>query len=144
MRVAANGVELEAGGADEGAEGVVRGEADAVAVVLQFGAERDEGLDVAARADDLDDDVEADGALAEGVFALGVNGRWSGGGGGHGRCIVEDAGEGAAEFGVEVDVDAAVIWACQCASVEEVRPGFLECTSDVGVALDYLFCCGHF
>jgi hypothetical protein len=56
--VSADGVELEAGVAHEGCEGVVRCKADAVAVFLEAVAEGDEGLHIPTAADYLDDDVE--------------------------------------------------------------------------------------
>lgn len=80
-------------------------------VALQFGAECYERLHVASAADDLDDDVEVDGVAALPLLALGVD-RGRGRGAevreGGGWCA-EDAREGAAEFGVEVDVDAAIV-----------------------------------
>jgi hypothetical protein len=51
---------LETGLLDEGGEDVVGCEADTMASLLEGGAEGDEGLDVAAAADYLDDDVEFD------------------------------------------------------------------------------------
>ena len=58
-RVAADREELEPLGEDVIAESEVRGQPHAVAVFAELSAQRQEGLDVAAGADDLDDDVQA-------------------------------------------------------------------------------------
>jgi hypothetical protein len=55
--VAADGVELEPGVAHELVKDVVRRQPHPVPVLLELVAERDEGLHIAAAADDLDDDV---------------------------------------------------------------------------------------
>lgn len=112
-RVAADRVELEAGLAYEVSEGIVRRKAYAVAVALELGAEGDEGLDVAAATDDLDDNIQADApGTTRGVlwryalpFALVLR-----------RVAGDEEGECSAECGVEVDVNASIV----CGTCEQV------------------------
>ena len=92
--ISPDGVEFQIGVPDEGLELPVRGEAHAVTALLQFIAQRDEGLHVASTADDLDHDVELDGPGRVGSFF----GR--GGGNRSSMREEEDFGEASGELGV--------------------------------------------
>lgn len=103
--VTANGVELQSGRAHEVLEHVVRGQAHAVAVLLQLVAQCDEGLYISPAPDYLYDYVELDGTGVRRQWRQSLRGYvvWVAG---HEPC------ERPAQFRFDIDGDSAAIWDC--------------------------------